>query len=65
MTAETSGRSSGASVSFSIIDAMIRTSYGVRFLLFAYAKSTWFHSRQNVESWSWTSCCDVVEATKS
>ena len=31
MTAETSWRSSGAAVSSSTIDAMISTSYGVRF----------------------------------
>ena len=35
MTAATFGRSSGASVSFSTIDAMISTSYGVRFFDFA------------------------------
>jgi hypothetical protein len=35
MTAATSGRSSGAITSFSTIDAMISTSYGVRFFDFA------------------------------
>ena len=40
MTAATSARSSGAITSFSTSDAMIRTSYGVRFLDFAYERST-------------------------
>src|SRR4051812_7065217 len=65
MTAATFGRSSGASVSFSTIDAMIRTSYGVRFLLFAYARFTWFQFLQNVSSWSAASWREVVVARKS
>ena len=65
MTAATFGRSSGAKVSFSTIDAMIRTSYGVRFLLFAYARFTWFQFLQNVSSWSAASWRDVVVARKS
>ena len=40
MTAETSRRSRGTAVSFSIIDAMIRMSYGVRFFDRAYERST-------------------------
>src|SRR6478609_2876186 len=60
MTAATFGLSSGASVSFSTIDAMIRTSYGVRFLLFAYARLTWFQFLQNVSSWSAASSRDGV-----
>src|SRR3954451_14054128 len=65
MTAATFGRSLGASVSFSTIDAIIRTSYGVRFLLFAYARFTWFQFLQNVSSWSAARSRDFVVARKS
>src|SRR3954452_8453169 len=65
MTAATSGRSSGASVSFSTIDAIFSTSYGVRFLPRAYERSTWRQFSQNVSTWSLTSCRDVVVPRKS
>jgi len=65
MTAATSGRSEGASVSFSTIDAILRTSYAVRFLLLAYVKLTLLQFWQNAASWSLTRLRDVVLARKS
>src|SRR3990170_555539 len=60
MTAGTRRRSSGATVSFSTIDAMMRTSYGVRFFDFALRRSTLSHRRLNVAIWSSTSLTDGV-----
>src|SRR5438874_1003520 len=65
MTAATSGRSSGDNVSFSTIDAMIKTSYGVRFLERAYLRSTRRQFSQNVVSCSCTSSRFVVFAKNS
>src|SRR3954468_20159933 len=65
MTAATSGRSFGASVSFSTIDAMISTSYGVRFFFRAYARSTDRQFVQNARSCSTASCLPFVVARKS
>jgi hypothetical protein len=47
-------------VSFSTIDAMMRTSYGVRFLERAYPRSSFCQFSQNASSCSPTSCADVV-----
>jgi len=44
---------------------MISTSYGVRFFLFAYAKSTCVHFSQNAVSWSCTIWSGVVDPRKS
>ena len=60
MTAETSARSSGSLTSFSISEAMISTSYGVRFLASAYDRSTCCHARSKASSWRLISCRDVV-----
>src|SRR5581483_10785113 len=46
-------------------DAILRTSYGVRFLERAYDMFTCFQLRQNASSCCWTSCRAVVFARKS
>ena len=65
MTAPTRARSCGTCTSFSIIDAMMRTSYGVRFFESAYSRSTSDHACSNASSWSSTSSCEVVSSVKS
>src|ERR687884_394980 len=65
MTAATSGRSSGASVSFSTIDAMISTSYGVRFFDRAYARFSFDQLSQKATTWSFARSKDVVVRRKS
>ena len=65
MTAATSGRSDGAIVSRSTIEAIVSTSYGVRFFSCAYRRLTVLHCSQNVCSWSATSRLDVVLARNS
>src|ERR671937_2941002 len=60
MTAATSCRSSGERVSFSTMDAIVSTSYGVRFFERAYSRSTLLQFSQNAASWSSTSCDEVV-----
>src|SRR6187399_2671942 len=65
MTAATLARSSGAITSFSTSDAMISTSYGVRFFDFAYETPTWFQFSWNAASCCFTSCFDVVRCSKS
>ena len=51
MTAATSGRSLGTCASPSTIDAIVSTSYGVRFLLRAYERSSLLHFDVNSASW--------------
>ena len=59
MTAATSGRSLGTCASPSTIDAIVSTSYGVRFLLRAYERFSLLHFDVNSPSWSCTSWADV------
>jgi hypothetical protein len=65
MTAATRGRSRGTCTSFSTMDAMMRTSYGVSFFERAYFMSTWCQARSKAASWSSTSCTDVVSSLNS
>src|SRR5579885_893702 len=64
MTAATSLLSPGVPDSPWIIDAILRTSYGERFLLRAYDMSTFFQFWQNAVSCAWTSCFDGSLAMK-
>ena len=64
-TFSTRRRSLGASVSFSTIDAMISTSYGVSFFERAYARFTFAQLRQNVATCCCTSERDDVVRKKS
>ena len=55
MTAAMSGRSLGTAASPSIIEAMVSTSYGVRFFERAYLMLTLSQFRQNAASCAFTS----------
>src|SRR6478752_9480819 len=59
MTAATSGRSLGTCASPSTMDAIVSTSYGVRFLLRAYERFKPLHFDVNSPTWSCTSWADV------
>src|SRR5436190_2019622 len=65
MTAATSGRSLGTCASPSTMDAIVSTSYGVRFLLRAYERFSRLHFEVNSPSWLRTSCADVDLRSKS
>src|SRR5215204_7621203 len=65
ITAATSARSSGAITSFSTIEAMIRTSYAVRFFARAARRLSCDQLRRNAVSCLFTSCRVVVFAVNS
>src|SRR3954467_1219122 len=65
MTAATSGRSLGTCASPSTIDAIVSTSYGVRFLLRAYERSSRLQFEVNSASWYRTSWAEVDLRSKS
>ena len=65
MTAATRGRSFGTCASPSTIEAIVSTSYGVRFLLRANERSSELHLEANSASCSPMSCADVDVRSKS